>query len=65
MKSVFMCVNYPQFNMAIGISKKINMQIETLKRLGFDVYYSEYLEDGIAICHDGEIIKKRFIKTRN
>ena len=59
-----MCVNYPQFNMAIGISKKINMQIETLKSLGFDVYYSEYLEDGIAICHDGEIIEKKIYKNK-
>lgn len=59
MKSVFMCVNYPQYNMAIGISKKINMQIETFKKLGFDVYYSQYLENGVAICHDGKVIESR------
>ena len=45
--------------MAIGISKKINMQIETFKKLGFDVYYSQYLENGVAICHDGKVIESR------
>lgn len=58
MKTIFMCVNYPQYNKAIGISKKIQMQINTFAKLGFDVYYSEYLQDGVAICHDEQIIKK-------
>jgi len=58
-----MCVNYPQYNKAIGISKKISMQINTFKKLGFDVYYSVYLEDGVAICHDGQIIQKQIFRN--
>lgn len=54
MKTLFMCVNYPKFNSAIGISKKIKSQIETFQSLGYVVTYSAYLEDGVAIYDNGD-----------
>lgn len=45
--------------MVIGISKKIKMQIETLKYLGFDVYYSKYTSNGVAICHDEDVVLEK------
>lgn len=58
MKKIFMCVNYPSFNPAIGISKKIRSQIDTFQTIGYDVTYSAYLEDGVAIFENGEIVLK-------
>lgn len=58
MKKVFMCVNYPSFNSAIGISKKICSQIDAFQTIGYDVTYSAYLEDGVAIFENGEIVLK-------
>lgn len=48
-KDVFLVVNYEKNNHAIGITKKISGQIEALKRLGYHVLYTAYLEDGIEI----------------
>ena len=47
---LFMCVNYPIYNKAIGISKKIQSQIENFEKLGFEVAYSAYTENSIIIC---------------
>ncbi len=60
-----MCVNYPIYNESIGISKKIESQIETFKKLGYKVTYSAYLENGIAIFEDKScIVKKQFNKSK-
>ena len=57
---LFMCVNYPLYNPAIGISKKIKSQIENFQRLGYNVTYTAYTGDGIVICRNDEcILKKR------
>lgn len=58
MKSVFMCVNYPQYNPAIGISKKINDQIETFENMGYEVYYSAYTNKGIGIFCGNKILSE-------
>ena len=49
MKKIFLCVNYPIYNEAIGISKKIRSQIDTFRNMGYEVSYSAYTEKGIAI----------------
>lgn len=46
---LFMCVNYPIYNPAIGISKKIRSQIENFEKLGYEVSYSAYTENSIVI----------------
>ena len=62
MKTMFMCVNYPKYNSAIGISKKIDDQIEAFKVLGFQVTYSCYLKDGVAIFEGDNIVYERHYK---
>lgn len=57
---LFMCVNYPIYNQAIGISKKIQSQIENFEKLGFEVTYSAYTEDSIIICCG----KKRLLEKK-
>ncbi len=56
---LFMCVNYPVYNPAIGISKKILSQIENFEELGFEVTFSAYKEKSIVIC-DKEGVKKEY-----
>jgi glycosyltransferase involved in cell wall biosynthesis len=56
--TIFMCVNYPIYNPAIGISKKIKTQIEVFQKLGFSVTYSAYVENGIVIYRDNEIVAR-------
>lgn len=48
-KDVFMVVNYEKNNHAIGITKKISGQIEAMKKLGYHVFYTAYVEGGIEI----------------
>lgn len=55
MKKIFMCVNYPMYNPAIGISKKIKTQIETFEKLGYSVTFSAYVSDGIVIINNNEV----------
>lgn len=56
MKSVFMCVNYPKYNPAIGISKKIKSQIEAFRNIGYNVTYSAYENNAIAIYNNNDEI---------
>ncbi len=62
-KTAFLCVNYPKYNGAIGISKKIASQIEALERMGIQTTYSAYCEDGVCIYRDGFLIKKYCFKA--
>lgn len=55
MKQIFFCVNYPKYNEAIGISKKIKSQIEAFKGLGYEVTYSAYSEESILIYKNDKI----------
>lgn len=53
-----MCVNYPQYNPAIGISKKITDQIETFEKMGYEVHYSAYTDRGIGIYCGKELVEE-------
>lgn len=55
---LFMCVNYPIYNPAIGISKKINSQIENFEKLGFEVTYTAYTQNGIGIYCGNELLEE-------
>lgn len=59
-KKIFMWVNFYKDRREIGISKKIKSEIQTLKNIGYEVYYTSYLESGVAICNDNdEVIMQR------
>lgn len=55
-----MCVNYPRYNPAIGISKKIKSQIETFRKIGYAVTYSAYENDSIVIYGNHDNIEKKY-----
>lgn len=63
-KKLFMCVNYPIYNGAIGISKKIRTQIDTFQEMGFDVTYSAYTAEGVAIFNGTKLIVEKKAKFK-
>ncbi len=63
MKKIFMCVNYPMYNPAMGISKKIRTQIETLQDMGYEVTYSAYTKNGAAIYTGDSKVKEKTISS--
>ena len=46
---IFMCINYPIYNPALGLSKKLKEQIDTFSKMNFDVTYSAYSNGEIQI----------------
>lgn len=68
METIFMFVNYIPDDLSKGMTKKINSEITALRRLGYNVYYTAYTENGAAIYDNNDciIFKKdyRLNKTR-
>lgn len=64
-KKIFMYVNYTPKDISIGITKKIRSQIETLRKLGFEVTYTAYLKDGVGVYNNqDELILEKNFKTK-
>lgn len=53
-KSIFLYVNYTPEDISIGITKKINAQIQTLRKMGYDVTYTAYTPLGAAIYDNND-----------
>lgn len=62
MKKMFFYANFRVYDETVGITQKVKKQIEAFQELGYDVIYSGYLEDGVAIFDStGNIlVKKKF-----
>lgn len=56
MKTVFMLVNYTPDDLSIGITKKIRAQICALRNLGYQVIYTAYKSDCVAILDNNDQI---------
>lgn len=66
MKKLFFYGNIHVDDLSIGITKKVFSQIDTLKNLGFEVYYTGYLKNGVAIFNSNdELVKKNIYKNIN
>lgn len=53
---IFLYVNFYDEDESIGITKKIHSQIDALKRLGYKVTYTSYIDNGVAIKNESGII---------
>lgn len=65
--NVFMFVNYTPSDKSIGITKKIEAEIDAFRQLGYSVTYSAYIDDGIGIFNDGDELifsQKYWIKNK-
>lgn len=64
-KKIFLYVNFIKDDNTIGITKKIKAQIKTMRKMGLEVYYTSYVDDGVVIVgNDDEVVYKKtyFIK---
>jgi glycosyltransferase involved in cell wall biosynthesis len=60
MQNIFFYTNAKVYDLTAGITKKVNSQIKAFEKLGYNVVYSGYIEDGVAIFNsDGSIITKK------
>lgn len=64
-KSFFLWVNYYITHPEIGTTTKIRSEILTLRKMGYTVTYTAYLDDGVAIYdnNDNIISKKKYLSN--
>ncbi|MCA1041615.1 glycosyltransferase [Bacillus infantis] len=66
MEKIFFYSNIRVYDQTIGITKKVMTQINAFKEMGYEVYYSGYLQDGVGIFDiNGSIIKKKKYPTKS
>ena len=66
MKKMFFYANFRVYDETVGITQKVKKQIEAFQELGYDVIYSGYLEDGVAIFDStGNILVKKNFFLKN
>lgn len=66
MDRIFFYSNINIDDPSIGITKKVLSQIETLREMGYDVYYTGYIKEGVAVFNNlGEIVFKKGFPTKN
>lgn len=66
MKKMFFYANFRVYDETVGITQKVKKQIEAFQELGYDVIYSGYLEDGVAIFDStGNILVKKNYFLKN
>lgn len=61
MSTVFFWTNYYMEHPEVGTTSKIKAEIETLRKMGYKVYYTAYVTDGVAIFDnaDREVVRKK------
>jgi glycosyltransferase involved in cell wall biosynthesis len=63
---IFMLVNYTPLDMSIGITKKIEAEINAFRKLGCIVYYTAYIDNGVAVFDNNDkIIRKKMFFITN
>lgn len=60
---LFFWTNFYKELSYIGTTAKIKAEIETLRRMGYSVYYTAYLSDGVAIFDNNDqlVVRKKFL----
>lgn len=53
-KKIFLWVNYYKEHPEIGTTPKVLAEIVTLRKMGFEVTYTAYLDDGVAIYNNDD-----------
>ncbi len=64
---LFFWTNYYKELSYIGTTAKIRAEIETLRRMGYSVYYTAYLSDGVAIFDNNDqiVVSKNYLFKSN
>ena len=63
MKSIFFYANIRTYDFTLGITRKVFAEIDAFRKQGYQVFYSGYLKDGVAIFdnQDHIIVKRSFL----
>lgn len=66
MKKIFFYANIRTYDLTLGITRKVFLEIEAFRKQGYNVTYSGYLKDGVAIFdNNGEVIIKKEYPIKN
>ena len=68
MSVIFFYANIRTYDFTLGITRKVYSEIDAFRKQGFQVYYSGYLKDGVAIFNDQDQIvyqKNYFFKSES
>lgn len=65
-KNIFMLVNYFPNDESMGISKKIKVQIDTFRSMGYSVIYTIYTDNGVSIIDNNDnVVYSENFKTKS
>ncbi len=63
---IFMIANFSPNDPALGMTKKINAQIETLRSMGNEIFYTAYMDFGVGIYDNNNLlIEQKLFPLRN
>lgn len=63
---MFFYANFRTYDLTLGITRKVFNEISAFQKLGYNVTYSGYLSDGVAIFDNaGQIIMKKKYPVKN
>lgn len=66
MKKLFFYANFRTYDEKVGITRKVREQIQAFRKLGYEVFYSGYLKNGVAIFNNkDEIIEEKKYLFKN
>lgn len=66
MKTIFLYANIRTFDFTLGITRKVYSEIKSFRKCGYNVYYSGYLKDGVAIFdNQNKIIHQKKYSVNN
>lgn len=66
MKRIFFYANFRSYDETAGITRKVKEQVRSFRKLGYEVYYTGYANDGVVIFdNDNKIIKSKKYKIKN
>lgn len=59
-KTIFFYANFRTYDHTLGITRKVYSEIDAFRKQGYEVYYSGYRADGVAIFNDNnEVISEK------
>lgn len=62
-KTIFFYTNFRSYDYTLGITRKVYSEINAFRKQGYEVYYSGYVADGVAIFNnrDEVVAKTRYL----
>jgi hypothetical protein len=62
-KKIFFYANFRTYDLTLGITRKVYAEINAFRKQGYEVYYSGYLSDGVAIFNNNDeiVLKKKYL----